>query len=60
MRESYDPRVSQASGMVSVQAKCTIAEALQLLRDRALVSGKSVNEIAEATVERHISFGPTI
>jgi AmiR/NasT family two-component response regulator len=60
MRESYDPRVSQASGMVSVQAQCSIAEALQLLRDRALVTGRSVNEIARDTVERHISFGPTI
>jgi AmiR/NasT family two-component response regulator len=60
MDERYDARVSQATGMVSVQAKCTIAEALELLQERALVTGKSVNEIAEATVERLISFGPTI
>jgi len=60
MGKIYDPRVSQASGMVSVQAKCTIAEALQLLEDRAAVAGQSVSEIAAATVERRITFASTI
>lgn len=60
MATSYDPRVSQASGMVSVQAKCTIAEALQMLEDRAVVAGQSLSEIAEATVERRITFASTI
>jgi hypothetical protein len=37
---AYGPqsdRVSQATGMISVQAACTLAEAFDLLRERAFV-----------------------
>ena len=53
-----EPRVSQAAGMVSVQARCSLEEALVLLQDRAVVTGETLSEIADATVEREISFGP--
>ena len=56
--EEADPRVSQASGIVSVQAQCTVEEALQLLKDRAQVSGQTLVEIATATLEHRIRFGP--
>jgi len=57
-REDHDPKVSQASGMVSVQAECTVAEALVLMKERAQVTGVSLTEIANATLERDIRFGP--
>jgi hypothetical protein len=55
----HDPQVNQAAGMISVQADCTLAEAIVLLQNRALVSGQSVHEIALETVERRIRFGPS-
>ena len=57
-RDDHHPMVSQASGMVSVQADCTVGDALVLMKERALVSGETLLEIAEATVERRIRFGP--
>lgn len=50
-------RVHQASRMVSVQADCTFAEALVLMRDRAEVSQQNLWQIADAVVERRIEFG---
>jgi hypothetical protein len=52
-----EPQVHQAAGMVSVQAECTLAEALVLLQNRALVSGRSLHDIASDTVERRVRFG---
>jgi hypothetical protein len=57
-RDDRNPVVSQASGMVSVQAECTVGEALVLMKERAQVSGESLLAIAEATVDRRIRFGP--
>jgi hypothetical protein len=57
-REDQAPRVSQASGMVSVQAGCTLAEALALMKERAHADGLTLTEIADATLERTIEFGP--
>jgi hypothetical protein len=57
-RDDHHPIVSQASGMVSVQAECTLDEALVLMKERALVAGESLLQIAEATVDRRIRFGP--
>ena len=57
-RDEHHPIVSQASGMVSVQAECTLDEALVLMKERALVAGESLLDIAEATVDRRIRFGP--
>lgn len=53
------PRVSQASGMVSVQATCSVAEALALMKERAQVSRLSLLEIADDTIGHRIRFGPT-
>jgi hypothetical protein len=44
--------------MVSVQAQCTVEAALVLLKERALVSGQTLSEIAAGTVARRIRFGP--
>jgi hypothetical protein len=55
--EDQQPRVSQASGMVSVQAECTLVEALVLMKERAQVTGRTLTEIADATLDRSIRFG---
>jgi hypothetical protein len=57
--DEMNPRVSQASGMVSVQANCAVDEALVLMKERAQVTGTSLLDVACATVERRIRFGPT-
>jgi hypothetical protein len=56
--DDHHPLVSQASGMVSVQAECTVDEALALMKERAQVSGDTLLQIAKATVDRRIRFGP--
>jgi AmiR/NasT family two-component response regulator len=55
---AHSHRVSQASGMVSVQADCTIDEAVVLMQDRAATMGQTLDEIAAAVVDRSIRFGP--
>jgi len=60
VREEREPSVSQASGMVSVQAECTVDEALVLMKERALVTGRSLLDVAHATLDRSIRFGPTL
>jgi len=50
-------RVAQASGMVSVQAECTLEEALVLMETRAVSTHATLEEIAAAIVRREISFG---
>ena len=52
----HSATVDQASGMVSVQAGCTPAQALDLMRDRATVEGQSLNEIAAAVLDRTMRF----
>ncbi|HTD49759.1 MAG TPA: ANTAR domain-containing protein [Acidimicrobiia bacterium] len=49
--------VYQAQGMVTVQAACTFAEAFTLMNERAQVQHLTVEEVAEAVVERRIRFG---
>ena len=49
-------QVAQASGMVSVQAECTIADALVMMKERALVSQQTLRQIADAVVDRQIRF----
>jgi hypothetical protein len=56
--EETDPRVSQASGMVSVQAECSVADALELMRARARATDETLLEIANAVVERRTRFAP--
>jgi hypothetical protein len=47
---------SQAVGMISVQADCTMEEAETKLRDRAALNGELVEELARAVVERRVRF----
>jgi len=50
-------RIAQAQGMVSVQADCTLPDALRLMNDRAIVQGRTLDEIATAVLDRTIRFG---
>jgi len=43
--------------MVSVQADCTIDEAVVLMQDRAATMGQTLDEIAAAVIDRSIRFG---
>ena len=49
-------RVLQASGMVSVQASCTPAEALVLMEARAVQIHLTLAEIAVGVIDRSITF----
>jgi AmiR/NasT family two-component response regulator len=49
-------RIHQASGMVSVQADCTFDEAVALMRDRATTTGCTLEAVADAVLERTITF----
>jgi AmiR/NasT family two-component response regulator len=50
-------RVSQAQGMVSAQAGCSLADALVLLKRRADDSKATVDEVAALVLDRTIRFG---
>jgi AmiR/NasT family two-component response regulator len=54
---AHGVKVTQASGMVSVQAACSVDEALALMRDRATVQRQTMDQIAEAVLDRRIRFG---
>ena len=51
-------RIAQASGMVSVQADCSCSEAVGMMRERARVERRSLEEIADAVVDRLTRFSP--
>ena len=55
--DEYGAKVHQASGMVSVQADCALEAALDLMVERAQVSGQSLDDVADAVLERRIRFG---
>jgi AmiR/NasT family two-component response regulator len=52
----FDNRVSQASGMVSVQADCTVDEALLKLSEYASSRNQTMHETAIEVVERRLRF----
>lgn len=56
--EQRSKSVMQAAGMVSVQAECTLDEAVELMANRGVLHGLSREEIAEAVIARSIRFGP--
>ena len=58
-RTAFDviARLAQAQGIVSAQAGRSLDEALQIMRERALVEHRTVTEIADAVLDRTISFG---
>ena len=49
-------RVDQASGMVSIQAHCSFTEAVVLMRERAEQTNHSVEDVADAVLNRLIRF----
>lgn len=55
--EQRSRTVLQAAGMVSVQADCSVDEAVVLMDERAQVIGQSREAIATGVVERLIRFG---
>jgi hypothetical protein len=50
-------RVDQASGMVSVQADVSFADAVTLMLDRAKETNRSIDDIAGLVLNRRIHFG---
>jgi hypothetical protein len=52
----HSMHVAQASGMVSVQAECSISAAMVLMESRAHVTGQSLEQIALAVINRETSF----
>ena len=50
-------RMGKASGMVSIQAHCSVTEAIGLMRQRAEVSGTTLDEVVITVVGRSIRFG---
>ena len=55
-RRSYHVQVYQAQGMVSVQANCTLADALVLLECTADATDETLEAIAELVVNREVRF----
>jgi hypothetical protein len=55
--EELSYRVAGAQGMVSVQADCTLADALVMMIERAHVQHETLTQIAEDVLERRIRFG---
>jgi hypothetical protein len=55
-RGSYGMRVHQAIGMVSVQADCAIAAALDLLVEYAAQHECTVDQTASDVIERRVRF----
>jgi hypothetical protein len=51
-----DLRVLEASGMVSAQAECTVAQALSKMTSRAEATDQTMQTLAEAVLERSIQF----
>ena len=54
---SYGLRVHQATGMVAVQADCSIPAALDLLVEYAAQHESTVDEIASDVIDRRVRFG---
>jgi hypothetical protein len=50
-------RVDQASGMVSIQAHCSFAEAVVLMRKRAEQTDCTVEDVAGGVLDHTIRFG---
>jgi hypothetical protein len=50
------PRVLQATGMISVQAHCTVAAAFDLLRERAFELDQTLEVTAIDVIDRVLRF----
>jgi AmiR/NasT family two-component response regulator len=49
-------RVSQAQGMVSLQAHCAFGDALAKMNDRAKESGQTLQDIADGVLNNRLFF----
>jgi AmiR/NasT family two-component response regulator len=49
-------RMAQASGMVSVQAACSVDEAFAMIEERAQMIDLTAEEVAESVVDRQFRF----
>jgi AmiR/NasT family two-component response regulator len=52
----HTARVSQAAGIVSVQAGCSPTEALGIMQDRALIEHVTLWALARGVIEHVIQF----
>ncbi|MGZ4690801.1 MAG: ANTAR domain-containing protein [Acidimicrobiia bacterium] len=52
-------QVSRATGVISVQADCSVDEALVLMKAYAQRTGQSLLDVAEATNAHRVRFEPT-
>ena len=52
--QSY--HVAQASGMVSVQAHCTVVEAFTKIEERAELIDLTMEEVADSVLDRRYRF----
>jgi hypothetical protein len=52
----FNAAVAQASGMVSVQASCTCAEAVVLMTERAAETHHTLSEVAAGVLQRSVRF----
>jgi AmiR/NasT family two-component response regulator len=55
-RLPYGLRVHQATGMVAVQANCSIPEAFALIRDQSADDGCSIERTANEVIDRRLRF----
>ena len=55
-REVQSDCVAQASGMVSVQAECSVDDALVMIEERAETIDLTTEEVAESVVDRRFRF----
>ena len=56
-RHHHSDLVNAASGMVSVQASCTCAEAIVLMNNRAVETHRTLDAIASSVLDRTMRFG---
>jgi AmiR/NasT family two-component response regulator len=56
-RSTEIDRIAQAQGVVSVQADCSMDEALALMKDRAVSTHATLVEIADSVIDRLTRFG---
>jgi AmiR/NasT family two-component response regulator len=49
-------KLAQAQGIVTIQADCTLDDALRKMLDRAQINHQSVSQIADAVVAHQIWF----
>jgi hypothetical protein len=51
-------RLAQAQGMISVQAACTLDDALTMIENRATLDHCSVDDVVRDVLDGAIRFGP--